>query len=102
MTLNIPPSSTKLHMKYIRFSIGSNTVQNCQEEGYKNNNNHALFSIYNGDVPLYACGGGKDIPSDSSFNIISHKNTLQFVLTARSSIEYPGFLIKYEGKNMCK
>lgn len=99
LTMNIPSASTKLRIKYISFVIGNVEIKICQEENTKEDTSKDQFSIHNGNTLLYGCGGGKDTPSDNIFDIISHMNTLHFQLkVSSSSAGYPGFLMKYEGK----
>lgn len=73
---------------------------NCETTDKKNDTKLDQFSIYNGGTELYGCGGGQDIPSENTFNIVSDENTLIFNLTARSNNQenYTGFLISYTGK----
>lgn len=104
LTMSIPSASTILRIKFIRFNIGRETVDDCETTEKKGKSSLDQFSIYNGGINLYGCGGGQDKPGKKNFHIISPENTLTFNFTARSlgvsgNQNHTGFLLSYTGKS---
>ena len=98
LKLSVPIQTTKIEIEYIFFNIGK-AIGDCASEENKGNGNLDQFSIFNGHIGLYGCGGGGSIPSTTTFDIKSPENTIQFTLIEKSEGEkFAGFLIKYKRK----
>ena len=97
LTLRTTVLSVAIKLKYISFFLGLERV--CEADAAKLFISLSLFTIKNGEIPLYACAGGGSKPGETEFHLKSRQNSVQFRLLTRNAAEgFGGYLIHYESK----